>query len=161
MEKLHKGTKWLFRIEGWIVGGVIAFLLSGFLFTLSGFSAILIVLFIFLIIVFGEIVASLVYNAWGYEFTQRELKIQKGVIIKTYKSIPYERIQNVDIKRGILARIFGYSTLDIQTAGYSGYGRYGRGLSEGHIPGVSISHAEKIREYIMSRISGRRTNQGL
>lgn len=156
MEKLHKGTKWLFRFEGWIVGIFIAGFITGFLSSVVGFNIILLIVFIVFTVILGEIFSSFIYNNWGYEFTQRELKIQKGVIAKTYKSIPYERIQNVDINRGILARICGYSTLDIQTAGYSGYHYRGRGrvMSEGHIPGVSVEAAEHIRDFIMNKIVG-------
>ena len=100
------------------------------------------------------------YRNWKYEFTHDSLKIEKGVIIKKYKSIPYERIQNVDITRGILARIAGFSTIDIQTAGYSAYAaKGGVGQSEGHLPAVSIEGAEQIREFLMKRIT--HNKQGL
>ena len=62
------------------------------------------------------------------------------------------------MRRGIFARIFGFSTLNIQTAGYSGgYGGYGRGMSEGYIPAVSIKEADKRRTFLMKKISGRKS----
>ena len=39
------------------------------------------------------------------------------MIWKRYVTIPYDRIQNVDIYRGVLARLLGLSDLNIQTAG--------------------------------------------
>jgi putative membrane protein len=115
-----------------------------------------------LAILIGELFVHWVYKNWKYEFTEDSLKIEKGVIVKRYKSIPYGRIQNVDITRGILARIVGFSTVDIQTAGYSMYAGSGRGgmFSEGHIPAVSIEHAEEIREFLVKKIS-HHNKQGL
>jgi len=86
------------------------------------------------------------------------MKIEKGVIWKKYISIPYERIQNVDIYRGILARILGLSDLHIQTAGYSAYGKHGMG-SEGRFPGLDTRTAEQLREQLVKRAKG--TRQGL
>ena len=103
------------------------------------------------------------YNRWFYEFTTTNLKIEKGIIWKKYSNIPYERIQNIDIHRGVLARMLGFSTVDIQTAGfhivYSKSG--GMPISEGHIPAVSPEGAEKIREFLMKKLSLRGKGQGL
>ena len=133
-----------------------------------GFIIALAFVLLWLLAVFGvgEIYARMAYNRWMYEFTPTELKIEKGIIWKNYKSIPYNRVQNVEIHRGILARIIGFSTLDIQTAGYSGGyhrgGRYGGHMprAEGHIPAVSPEAAEKIREFLMKKIR-KRSGSGL
>ncbi len=160
MEKLHPGARWVFRLRGYLSMIFLSIFLGVFFLgamgILAGFSGVFtgILILIILIVVVAEIYARLAYNNWGYSFEKDQLKIEKGIIFKTYKSIPYERIQNVDVTRGILARMIGFSTLDIQTAGYSfaGRGAY-RGGSEGHIPAVSIKDAEHIREWIIKRIS--------
>ena len=107
--------------------------------------------YISLIIVIAEVYARMAYNRWKYEFTPTNLKIEKGIIWKKYSNIPYERVQNIDIHRGIIARIFGFSTIQIQTAGFSGMP-----YSEGNIPAVGIEHSEKIREFLMKKITGRK-----
>lgn len=169
MQHLHKGAKWLFRIQTYL-GTIILFLFLG-IFTfadwsklflaLPAFIIILPIVVLFLIILIGEIFINWAYRNWKYEFTNDSLKIEKGIIVKRYKSIPYERVQNVDITRGILARILGFSTIDIQTAGYSMYAGKGTGgmFSEGHIPALAIHHAEEIREFLMKKITGKK--QGL
>ena len=164
MESLHPGAKWKFRIEiylGLII--FLAFFFVPFIASTKALQAIWIFLSLaifFFIILIGEIFIRWAYRNWKYEFTKEALKIEKGVIVKRYKSIPYERIQNIDITRGIIARMIGFSTVDIQTAGYSVYpAKGGRGFSEGHIPAVSIARAEQIREFLMKRISHNR--QGL
>lgn len=125
-------------------------------FTFIAISAILIIL---LTIIFGEIYAHMSYNRWFYEFTDDSLRIEHGIIWKVYKSIPYGRIQNVDIRRGIIARMFGFFSLDIQTAGYSrGYGRRGTPRSEGYLPAVGVDDAEKIREFVIKKIKGKKAS---
>jgi putative membrane protein len=164
MEILHKGVKWLFRIQLYVcliflfffivIPFRLALIKEQYNFILP--CAIVLVLLAFV----GEIFIQWAYKNWKYEFTKDSLKIEKGVIIKRYKSIPYARIQNIDITRGIVARIWGFSTVDIQTAGYSAYSsQSGMGVSEGHIPAVSTKEAEKIRSFLIKKISGKR--QGL
>jgi len=170
MHHLHKGAKWLFRIQIYFTLIFLFAFFGGFLFSMSAggttylFNNILVVLivsFVFLILL-GEVCVNWIYKNWKYEFTEDSLKIEKGVIVKRYKSIPYQRIQNVDITRGILARILGFSTIDIQTAGYSMYAGSGRSgmFSEGHIPAISIHHAEEIRDFLVEKIS-HHSKQGL
>ena len=106
------------------------------------------------------VIAKLTYKYWRYELEEDAFRKESGIIWKKYVSIPYERIQNVDITRGILARILGFSTLNVQTAGYSGgyqRGGMGTGMSEGHIPAVSKEAAEKIRVWVMHRITGKKS----
>ena len=172
MEKLHPGAKWIFRISsywvllflslmiGWIAVPLIIILFSAIAGTPSIFVIILsFIVYLALMIIIGEIYARMSYNRWFYEFTPTNLKIEKGIIWKRYSNIPYERIQNVDIHRGILARMLGYSSLNVQTAGYSGGYSYrgfgGGGMSEGHIPAVSVNAAEKIRDFLMKKIGKR------
>jgi putative membrane protein len=168
--KLHPGAKWVFRIRSYWGFFFLAFFIGMWAFLIlrgldllsdSILSYVLFmgILIISLIIIFGEIYARMAYKRWFYEFTPTNLKIEKGIIHKSYKSIPYERIQNVDINRGILARILGFSSVSIQTAGYSGHGR-GIG-AEGHLPALSIKAAEKIREFLMKKISRKHHSQGL
>ncbi|RMD45597.1 hypothetical protein D6829_02010 [Candidatus Pacearchaeota archaeon] len=98
------------------------------------------------------------YNRYLYEITDNGVKIEKGIIWKKYTSIPYERVQNVEIKRGIIARMFGFSTVEIETAGQSGrgisdwFGRNREYQSEGHLAAIGVNDAEKIREFIMEKI---------
>jgi len=98
------------------------------------------------------------YNRWFFELTNDSVKLERGIIWKKYSNIPYGRIQNIDITRGILARILNFSTLDIQTAGYSGYGRR-NSRSEGHIPALSVTEAEKVRDFLLKHI--RHKDRGL
>lgn len=176
MEQLHPGARWAFRFRGylvslvllWFLGWFIAFPLFGILGsnlnsvgTVLGLGVFFIFLYIVAVIVVGEIYACMSYNRWFFDFTDSNLKVERGIIWKKYSNIPYERVQNVDISRGILARILGYSTVMIQTAGYS-YAPRGGGMAiEGYLPAVSIERAEQIRDFLMKKITKRGRSQGL
>lgn len=117
-----------------------------------------------LLILFCFLWAKLTYKFYRYEFTELGFRKESGVIYKKYVTIPYDRIQNVDIYRGIIARILGLSDLNIQTAGSSAvmgqYGAYGVG-AEGRLPALSKDVAEQLRDELMRRAHNSRNNQGL
>ncbi len=107
--------------------------------------------------------AKLTYHFYRYEITDAGFRKESGVIWKRYVTIPYTRIQNVDIYRGIIARILGLSDLHIQTAGASAsMGRYGAmGVgSEGRLMGLSKADAEVLRDELINRARAN-TGQGV
>jgi len=161
MNRLHPGARWLFRFRAYFSFGI--FVLAFFIWLLGSAldflfaSNVLIVwyvliFFILFLVIIGEIYARMAYNRWFYEFTNHGLRLERGIIWKRYSNVPYKRIQNVDVHRGVIARILGFSSIDIQTVGYSAYGKRGGG-SESYIPAVSIGGAERIREFVMKRIT--------
>ncbi|RMD45595.1 hypothetical protein D6829_02005 [Candidatus Pacearchaeota archaeon] len=159
MEKLHPGAKWQFRVKGYFLFLVLGLVLGSFVGPLFGskssgssVSILLSVLgYILFAIIASEIYAQMSYNRWLYEFTDNGFKSERGIIWKRYSNIPYERIQNIDITRGIIARMFGFSSVMIQTAGFSGPAR-----AEGNIPAVDIKKAEEIRNFLMGKITRRK-----
>ncbi|MEK7117403.1 MAG: PH domain-containing protein, partial [Patescibacteria group bacterium] len=117
-----------------------------------------------LIVAVSYIWARLTYNYYRYELTETGFRKEKGVIYKKYVTIPYDRIQNVDIYRGILARILGLSDLNIQTAGASAvvgqYGAFDVG-AEGRLPALSKEVAEQLRDEVIARAQKSRSGEGL
>lgn len=116
-----------------------------------------------LLIVFFFVWAKLTYHFYRYELREDGFRKELGIIWKKYVTIPYDRIQNVDIYRGVVARLLGLSDLHIQTAGMSAQvSRYGsRGLgAEGRLPGLSREVAEQLRDELIRR-ARHSTNQGL
>lgn len=108
------------------------------------------------IIIFGFVVdyilARLTYHFYNYELGEEALRIERGIIEKRQIFIPYERIQNVDIYRGIFERMLGLSEISIQTAGY-GITTEAMG-AEGKLPGLSVEDAEKLREELLQKVKG-------
>ncbi|OGX07630.1 MAG: hypothetical protein A2Z88_10560 [Omnitrophica WOR_2 bacterium GWA2_47_8] len=168
MNQLHPKAVWLFRLKAYVplaFAGIwvasiafqfFRFLSASSLGDLSSIGLGLILAFVFYIlfvISVAEIYARMSYNRWLYEFNADGLKFENGIIWKNYASIPYERIQNVEIKRGIIARMFGFSSMEIETAGMSrGFGRNRRYHSEGYLPAIDMNGAEKIRDYLIKKI---------
>jgi len=172
MNQLHPKAVWLFFVS--------SFLRLFFIFIFIGFQAtiflseigedtsilgyvgwFLIILIFLIVLIF--IWAKLSYRFYKYELTDDGFRKELGVIYKKYVTIPYDRIQNVDIYRGILARILGLSDLNIQTAGASAQmSRYGglTGGAEGRLPGLSREDAEKLRDELIHRAKQTK-NQGL
>jgi uncharacterized membrane protein YdbT with pleckstrin-like domain len=109
------------------------------------------------IVIFCFIWAKLTYRFYRYELTENSFRKELGVIYKKYVTIPYDRIQNVDIYRGILARLLGLSDINIQTAGSSVDTLGG----EGRLPALSKEVAEKLRDEVLRRSRESRGGQGL
>ena len=166
MEKLHSKSIYIFFFQFLLKGLFIVIFLSYatipmmFQREVSINKLFLLPVIIFaLYIVFCYIWAKLTYRFWAYEITEDTYKMEQGVIWKRYVSIPYERIQNIDIHRGVIARLLGLSELRIQTAGFGGaQGRWGAS-TEGKLPGIEREKAEQLREQLISRVKG--TKQGL
>lgn len=102
---------------------------------------------ILLAAVFSYLWSYLVYNNYRYSIADIGYRQEFGVIWKKYVTIPYDRIQNVDIYRSFVERILGLSTLTIQTAGSSG-----APFAEGRLPGLSVNDAELVRDTLMQRV---------
>jgi len=172
MKKLDSKAVWIFFMNS-LVGVVIgALVFSGMIFSWAfdfggdiDFSR-YITGAVLIVVVFAALAfiwAKLTYHFYRYELTDLGFRKESGVIYKRYVTIPYSRIQNVDINRGILARLLGLSDLQIQTAGMSAsisrHGAMGAG-AEGRLPGVSKEDAELLRDDLIKRAS-RSNNQGL
>ncbi len=168
-KQLHSGAKWHFRVTGFFSFFFVIFFLSMFFGGIlvsfmvregvpnfMSFIPYVLVAFIVLLVL-AEVYARFAYKFFKYEFTPNQLRIERGIIWKRYSNIPYQRIQNVDITRGVIARLCGFSSVNIHTAGYS-MPAQGGAHSEGYIPAVSIDDAEKIREFVISKISKRKNN---
>ncbi|KKR46367.1 MAG: hypothetical protein UT82_C0014G0026 [Parcubacteria group bacterium GW2011_GWB1_40_14] len=164
MKNLHPSSIWLFFFQG--VRAVLFLLIPPFyflfIFSVRGvdieipviFPILFIVWFIILLVI-AYIWAKLSYQNYKYELTDNGFKKELGVIRKKYVTIPYDRIQNVDIDRGIIARILGLSDIKIQTAGMSGMMG-----AEGRLPGLSVQDAEIVRDDLIKRAKTH-TNQGV
>lgn len=165
MQKLHPRAVWLFFFSS-IIGGIFvyAFIAAWIILFFSlatGFSAVAKIILIILIasIPATYIWARLTYRFYRYELTDTAFRKEHGIIWKKYVTIPYDRIQNIDIYRGLIARLLGLSDVQIQTAGGITRGSYGA-FAEGRLPGLDTQTAEQLREELIRR-GGRSTNQGL
>jgi putative membrane protein len=91
----------------------------------------------------GVVVIFFNWLAWSryrYGVGEREIVIEKGILNRTRRSIPFDRIQDVDIERSLLARIFGLAKVRVET----GAG----GKDEGVLDSVTVAEAARLREAV-------------
>jgi putative membrane protein len=169
MERAHPKARWLLRARALalylVISLIVAWLYASMWSQLpdSGegeagliFGAVLGAWFLFWLLVFlviAEAYARLAYRAYSYEVGNAHVRIDSGILVKRSILIPYGRIQNVDLRRGVLERMLGLSSIAVQTAGSSDPRRG----AEGTIFGVEAAVAQRLREDVMRKIAKKRT----
>ena len=82
----------------------------------------------------------LAWRRFRYGVGPAEIVIESGVLHRNRRSIPFDRVQDVDIERTFLARLFGLAKVRIET----GAG----GKDEGLLDSVSLAEAHRLRETV-------------
>ena len=88
---------------------------------------------------------------YSFEVLENNIIIRHGVFTKKRVTIPYTRIQNINIANGVFDRLFNIYTVKVETAGAGGTGAGGGGgyiRPEGLIPGLEDPYIieNKIKE---------------
>lgn len=99
---------------------------------------------------------GLVIGWIGWRFTRyvidgTELRISSGVITKSSRRIPYERIQSVDIAEPLVARALGLAELRIEMAGGSD--------SRTSLKFLRLDDARALRRVLLNRARGELTDE--
>lgn len=98
---------------------------------------------LFFAAVYGLVALPLIalrYYRFRYWITGREIVIQSGVLTRQDRSIPIERVQNIQIVQSLLPRLMGTAKVKVETAGSSG--------TEGTLEYVGLGEARRIREVV-------------
>jgi membrane protein YdbS with pleckstrin-like domain len=93
------------------------------------------------------------YDTIIYRFTETEMEWRRGVWFRQTGIVPYNRITNVDISQGPLARALGIASLNIHTAGYSAASGAG-GTPELKV--VGVEHFEELRDMVMEFVRSKK-----
>lgn len=83
----------------------------------------------------------------GYQLRDDDLLFRRGIMFQRFVSVPYGRMQLVDINRGPLARAVGLSELKLVTAAAA---------SNLTIPGLPEQDADELRDRLVSLAESRR-----
>ena len=75
-----------------------------------------------------------------YGVGARDIVIERGVLNRQRRVIPFDRVQDIDIEQPFLARLFGTAKVRIETG--SG------GKNEGNLDTVSLAEAHRLRDVI-------------
>ncbi len=105
----------------WVVGGV-AVLIVG--------------------IVGGTLLPAARYRRWRYWMTDDTIELRHGLVFRAESSIPYFRVQHIDVRQGPLQRAAGIVDLVISTASAA---------TDATLPGVEPERADSIRQAVLDR----------
>ncbi len=106
---------------------------------------------IFLGVVFLSALVSLTYNyfAWrrlSYGFDAESIYVHSGILFRSQRHVRLDRIQSVDLNRPLLARVFGFVSLQVTSAG--------SGQDNLVIAYVRDDEAGRLRNEILARAAG-------
>lgn len=104
-----------------------------------------IVLAIILIAVYSALIIVFGFPKKGYLVRENDISFQRGLIIFKSTSVPFNRIQHVEVNQGILAKVFQLASLKIYTAGGS--------ASDLSVPGLPAATARKLKDFLSEKIS--------
>lgn len=86
-------------------------------------------------------------RAIGYQLREDDLLFRRGILFQRFVSVPYGRMQLVDITRGPIARWLGLADLKFVTAAAA---------SAVSIPGLPEADAESLRDALVALAESRR-----
>lgn len=112
----------------------------------SANNPILIPIVIMLVLLVSLFFRWIAWMRFRYHIGEHDIRIEKGVLSRTARSIPYERIQDVSIEQKPLARMMGLGEVKFETGGGEG--------DDAKLSFVSLSEAERLRELVRARKSG-------
>lgn len=95
------------------------------------------------VIILCLILPRLLWRSKGYQLREHDLHYRRGLIWRHVTSLPYVRVQHVELESGPVERYFKLATLKFYTAG--------GGSADMKIPGLPFGTASKIRSFVMTR----------
>lgn len=76
----------------------------------------------------------------AYQLRDHDVSLRRGVITHRTETVPFSRVQHVNLTRGPVQRAFGLASLEITSAGPN--------IS---IPGLAVAEAERIKQIVAER----------
>lgn len=83
------------------------------------------------------------WTRFRYFIEDDDIRIEHGLLSRSARSIPYDRIQDVSVEQKPLARLLGVGEVKFETGGGAG--------DEAKLSFVSLAEAERLRETVRSR----------
>jgi putative membrane protein len=102
------------------------------------------------LLLFAILSVFLYWRRFEFRVGADEIRIDSGVLNRTHRSIPFDRVQDVDITQGLVARLLGLARITFET----GAGSARPGSEEGVLQVVRLDRAEQLRELVRARRSG-------
>jgi putative membrane protein len=135
--RLHPATlvaRWLKLVPQMGAAGV-AILAAG-----RGKSFTLFLLFLAFALAAGALMAFLYWWRFTYSVGANEIVIEKGLLRRQRRVIPFDRVQDIAIEQRLLARLFGTAKVKIETGGAA--------KDEGNLDMIAIADAQALRDLV-------------
>ncbi len=100
-------------------------------------------IFVFFTLFIWYLVVS--FSKRKYAVREKDISYKRGVIIKTLTTIPFSRIQHVELDEAPILRIFKLASISVFTAGDSS--------DDLVLKGIKKNEALQIKEFISSKIN--------
>jgi putative membrane protein len=101
------------------------------------------------LLVFSIVSLFIYWRRFEFRVGAHDIRIDSGVLSRTHRSIPFDRIQDVDITQGPVARVLGLAKVTFETGGGSGHS----GKEDGVIQAIALQRAQELRELVRTRRS--------
>lgn len=92
--------------------------------------------------VLGMAWATLTWYYTGYQVQDGQLRIIKGVLVRRHRTIPLDRLQAIELRQPLLARLTGLAELRMEVVGGSS--------SEAPLAYLPLAHAERLRVQLLA-----------
>jgi len=89
------------------------------------------------------VAAPLLARSKKISLREKDLHFQSGLIWRKTISLPFNRIQHIEIESGPIARLFHLTTLKFFTAG--------GGSADMRIPGLQFNRASRLRSFVLDK----------
>lgn len=109
-------------------------------------NPVLIPIVIAAVLLFSLFFRWLAWLRFQYFVGEHDIRVEKGILNRTARSIPYERIQDVSIEQKPLARMMGLGEVKFETGGGDG--------DDAKLSFVTLEEANRLRALIRSRKAG-------
>ncbi len=109
-------------------------------------NPVLIPIVIAVVLLFSLFFRWLAWLRFQYFVGAHDIRVEKGILNRTARSIPYERIQDVSIEQKPLARMMGLGEVKFETGGGDG--------DDAKLSFVTLEEANRLRTLIRSRKAG-------
>lgn len=86
------------------------------------------------------------WSRFTFSLNSNEIRINSGVISRNTRSIPYQRVQDVNIEQNLVARILGLAKVKLETGSGGG--------EDASLNAVKLSRADALRDTIKQRKAG-------
>ena len=107
---------------------------------LVGVPSVFVVLFVWRLVI-----VILAFPKKGYLLREHDVSYRSGLLFYKLTTIPFNRIQHVEVSQNIVEKSIGLSSVKVFTAGGS--------VSDLSIPGLLPDKAQQIESFLLSKVS--------